>query len=53
MEKTKTDNKPYESVSEYKIGNTTYIVKTKFNPTGESLNEIISRLIRKEIHKTI
>ena len=53
MEKTKTYNKPCESVSEYKIGNTTYIVKTKFNLTGESLNEIISRLIRKEIHKTI
>ncbi len=43
--------KPYERLTEYKIGHTTYIVKTKFNFTSESLNEIISRLISKEIHK--
>ena len=46
------ENKPYERVTEYKIGHTTYIVKTKFNFTGESLNELVSRLISKEIHKT-
>lgn len=43
--------KPYERLTEYKIGHTTYIVKTKFNFTNESLNDIISRLISKEIHK--
>lgn len=43
--------KPYERLTEYKIGHTTYIVKTKFNFTSESLNDIISRLISKEIHK--
>ena len=45
------ENKPYERVTEYKIGHTTYIVKTKFNFAGESLHELISRLISKEINK--
>ncbi len=43
--------KPYEGFTKYKIGHTTYIVKTKFNFKSESLNDIISRLISKEIHK--
>lgn len=43
--------KPYEEFTKYKIGHTTYIVKTKFNFKSESLNDIISRLISKEIHK--
>lgn len=43
--------KPYEEFAKYKIGHTTYIVKTKFNFKSESLNDIISRLISKEIHK--
>lgn len=43
--------KPYEGFTKYKIGHTTYIVKTKFNFTSESLNDIISRLISKEIRK--
>ena len=45
------ENNPYERVTEYKIGHTTYIVKTKFNFAGESLHELISRLISKEINK--
>ena len=49
---TALENKPYEKLTEYKIGHTTYIVKTKFNFTSESLNDIISRLISKEIHKS-
>lgn len=48
---TALENKPYEKVTEYKIGHTIYIVKTKFNFTSESLNDIISRLISKEIRK--
>lgn len=40
-----TDNTEM-TVSEYKIGNTTYLVKTIFNPTfKESLSDILKRLI--------
>ena len=38
-----------ENKSEYKIGGTTYIVVTTFNPSGESLAELIARLIAKSI----
>ncbi len=48
---TNTALEPYERLTEYKFGHTTYIVKTKFNFTSESLKDIISRLISKEIHK--
>ena len=34
------------TVSEYKIGHTTYLVKTTFNPAfQESLSDIVKRLI--------
>ena len=48
-----TKNKPQPvSVSEYKIGHTTYIVRTFFNPNGtESLEEMIKRLIMKDVAK--
>ena len=37
------------TVSEYKIGHTTYIVKTVFNPDfRESLTDILNRLITRE-----
>lgn len=40
-----TDNTEI-TVSEYKIGRTTYLVKTVFNPTfKESLSDILKRLI--------
>ena len=40
------------SVSEYKIGHTTYIVRTFFNPNGtESLEEMVKRLIMKDVAK--
>ncbi len=43
-------NEMRESVSEYKIGHTTYIVKTVFNPTfQQSLSDILKRLIVREI----
>lgn len=36
-------------VSEYKIGHTTYVVKTTFNPVfQESLSDILKRLIIRE-----
>ena len=41
------------SCSEYHIGQTTYLVKTYFNPdTNESLEDIINRLIAREIEKS-
>ncbi len=44
-----------ENITEYKIGNTTYYVETIFNPNprAESLDELIERLIGKEIAKII
>jgi hypothetical protein len=48
---TKNEPQPV-SVSEYKIGHTTYIVRTFFNPNGtESLEEMIKRLIMKDVAK--
>lgn len=38
-----------ENTSEYKLGGTTYIVVTTFNVDGESLAELIARLIEKSI----
>lgn len=38
-----------ENTTEYKIGGTTYIVTTTFNSSGESLYELIARLISKSI----
>ena len=48
---TKNEPQPV-SVSEYKIGHTTYIVRTFFNPNGtESLEEMVKRLIIKDVAK--
>lgn len=38
-----------ENTTEYKIGGTTYILTTIFNSGGESLAELIARLIAKSI----
>lgn len=39
-------NETTSTVSEYKIGHTTYMVKTTFNPAfRESLSDILKRLI--------
>ncbi len=35
----------------YKFGNTTYLVNLKFNISSEKIDEIILRLIKKEIEK--
>lgn len=43
-----------EKVSEYKIGHTTYVVKTTFNPAfRESLSDILKRIIIRETEKFI
>ncbi len=42
-----------ENITEYKIGNTTYYVQTIFNPRAKNLDELIERLIGKEIAKII
>ena len=47
-------NEMKETVSEYKIGHTTYIVKTVFNPAfQQSLSDILERLIKREIETKI
>lgn len=49
VEKEKVDS----SYSEYRIGLTTYRVKTIFNSdTEESMEDIINRLIAREIEKS-
>lgn len=49
VEKEKVDS----SYSEYRIGLTTYRVKINFNSdTDESLEDVINRLIAREIEKT-
>ena len=51
VETEKADN-TFTSKSEYKIGHTTYIVRTFFNPNGtESLEEMVKRLIMKDVAK--
>lgn len=39
------------NLTEYKIGNTTYVVTIKFNKSGENLENIISRLIARDIEE--
>ena len=44
----------FNAVSEYKIGHTTYIVKTRFNPAfQESLSDVLKRIIIRESEKII
>ena len=49
---TSISNGTPKEVTEYKIGHTTYKVVTRFNFSGESLKDILARLITKEIKKT-
>jgi len=54
--KEEQKNPSYElnSVREYKIGHTTYIVKTYFDlECGESLEDLLQRLVTKEICKAM
>ena len=46
----KTTEQTFESIAEYNIGHTTYVVVTKFDFSGESLEDVIRRLIVREIN---
>lgn len=48
----KTTEQTFESVTEYNIGHTTYVVVTKFDFLGESLEDVIRRLMVREINNT-
>ena len=39
------------NLTEYKIGNTTYVVTIKFDKSSENLEDIISRLIARDIEE--
>ena len=48
------ENMKKETISEYKIGHTTYVVTTMFNPDfSESLSDILKRLIIRECESFI
>ncbi len=49
---TAVGNETPKETTEYKIGHTTYKVTTRFNFKGESLNDVLARLIKKEVQKT-
>ena len=49
---TTIGNRIPKEMTEYKIGHTTYKVTMKFNLKGESLGDILARLIKKEVQKT-
>lgn len=48
----KTTEQTFESVAEYNIGHTTYVVVSKFDFSGESLEDVIRRIMVKEINNT-
>ena len=51
---TAVENTATETVSEYKIGRTTYIVKLVFNPASkEHLTDILQRLIDRECEEML
>ena len=50
IEKTTEPN--FESISEYNIGHTTYVVVTNFDFMGESLDDVIRRLIVRDINNS-
>ena len=49
---TAIGNETTKEVTEYKLGNTTYKVVTRFNFSGEKLKDILARLIKKEVQKS-
>ena len=49
---TAVGNETLNEATEYKIGNTTYKVVTRFNFSGENLKDILARLIKKEVQKS-
>ena len=49
---TAVGNETLKEATEYKLGNTTYKVVTRFNFSGKILKDILARLIKKEIQKS-
>ena len=49
---TAVGNGTLNEATEYKLGNTTYKVVTRFNYSGENLKDILARLIKKEVQKS-
>lgn len=49
---TTIGNETLNEATEYKLGNTTYKVVTRFNFSGENLKDILARLIKKEVQKS-
>ena len=49
---TAVGNETLKEATEYKLGNTTYKVVTRFNFSGKNLKDILARLIKKEIQKS-
>ena len=49
---TAVGNETLNEATEYKLGNTTYKVVTRFNFSGENLKDILARLIKKEVQKS-
>ncbi len=49
---TAVGNETLKEATEYKLGNTTYKVVTRFNFSGEKLKDILARLIKKEVQKS-
>ena len=47
-----TTEQTFKSVAEYNIGHTTYVVVSKFDFSGESLEDVIRRLMVREINNT-
>ena len=49
---TAVGNETLNEATEYKLGNTTYKVVTRFNFSSENLKDILARIIKKEILKS-
>ncbi len=49
---TAVGNETLNEATEYKLGNTTYKVVTRFNFSGENLKDTLARLIKKEVQKS-
>ena len=49
---TAVGNETLKEATEYKLGNTTYKVVTRFNFSGENLKDILARLINKGVQRS-
>ena len=49
---TAVGNETLKEATEYRFGNTTYKVVTRFNFSGENLKDILARLIKKGVQRS-